>query len=55
MKNLSEHVHGLIYDDKERFEKEAFERLKAELTLAFSAPDSSYSELNAQNVFNRNS
>jgi len=55
MKNSSEHVYGLIYDDNERFEKRLFERLRAELALAFSAPDSSYSELNAQDIFNRNS
>lgn len=53
--NVSEYVRSLIRNDKERFEKESFERLKAELTLAFSAPDSSYSELSAQDVFNRNS
>ena len=53
--DVSEYVRSLIRNDKERFEKESFERLKAELTLAFSAPDSSYSELSAQDVFNRNS
>ena len=52
--NISEYVRSLIRNDKSRFEKEAFERLKAELTLAFSAPDSSYSELSAQDIFNRN-
>jgi len=53
--NVSEYVRSLIRNDKERFEKESFERLKAELMLAFSAPDSSYSELSAQDIFNRNS
>jgi antitoxin ParD1/3/4 len=52
--NISEYVRSLIRNDKSRFEKEAFERLKAELTLAFSAPDSSYSALSAQDIFNRN-
>ena len=52
--NISEYIRSLIRDDKKRFEQEAFDRLKAELTLAFSAPDSSYSKLNAQDVFNRN-
>ncbi|MBT3195433.1 MAG: addiction module antitoxin [Candidatus Ruthia sp.] len=53
--NISEYVRSLIRDDKKRFEQEAFERLKAELTLAFSAPDSSYSKLSAEDIFNRNS
>ena len=39
--NISEYVRGLIRKDKERSEKEKFEKLKAELALAFSAPDSS--------------
>ncbi len=52
--NISEYVRSLIRSDKERFEKESFERLKAELTLAFSVPDSSYSELSAQDIFDRN-
>lgn len=33
--NISEYVRSLIRNDKIRFEKEAFERLNAELTLAF--------------------
>ena len=53
--NISEYVRSLIRDDKARFEKESFERLKAELILAFSAPDSAYSELSAEDIFNRNS
>jgi len=52
--NISEYVRSLIRNDKDRFEKEAFERLKAELTLAFSASDSSYSALSAKDIFNRN-
>lgn len=43
-----------ICSDKGRVEKEALERLKAELTLAFSMPDSSYSKLDAQTIFDRN-
>ena len=53
--NISEYIRSLIRDDKKRFEQEAFERLKAELMLAFSAPDSSYSKLSAEDIFNRNS
>jgi len=53
--NISEYVRGsLIRKDKERSEKEKFEKLKAELALAFSAPDSSYSKVSAQDVFDRN-
>ena len=52
--NISEYVRSLIRKDKERSEKEKFEKLKAELALAFSAPDSSYSKVSAQDVFDRN-
>jgi len=45
---------ALIRKDKDKAEKEKFEKLKAELMLAFSAPDSSYSEVSAQDVFDRN-
>jgi len=51
--NISEYVR-LIRKDKDKAEKEKFEKLKAELMLAFSAPDSSYSEVSAQDVFDRN-
>ncbi|MGV0761352.1 type II toxin-antitoxin system ParD family antitoxin [Tistrella mobilis] len=52
--NISEYVRDLIRRDKARVEKEAFERLKAELTHAFSAPDSSYIQLTAADVIARN-
>lgn len=52
--NISEYVRDLIRRDKERVESEAFERLQAELTLAFSAPDSSYQTLTAAAVIARN-
>jgi Arc/MetJ-type ribon-helix-helix transcriptional regulator len=39
--NVSEYIRDLIRRDKERAEKEAFERLRAELTHAFAAPESS--------------
>ena len=52
--NISEYVRSLIRNDKNRFEKEPFERLKAELMLAFSTPDSSYSVLSAEDIFSRN-
>lgn len=40
--------------DKERAETQAFDRLKAELTDAFAAPDSSYEPLTAAKVIARN-
>lgn len=52
--NISEYVRSLIRNDKEQTEQVAFERLKAELTHSFSQPESSYIELNVQNIFDRN-
>lgn len=52
--NISEYVRDLIRRDKERAEQEAFERLKAELTLAFAAPDDSFHPLSASQVIARN-
>ncbi len=52
--NVSEYIRDLIRRDKERVEREAFERLKAELTRAFAAPDSSYKPLTAAEVIARN-
>lgn len=52
--NVSEYVRDLIRRDKERTEREAFERLKAELTGAFAAPDSSYQPLTAAEIIARN-
>lgn len=52
--NVSEYVRSLIRRDKERVEAEAFERLKAELTHAFAAPESSYQPLTAADVIERN-
>ncbi len=52
--NISEYVRSLIRLDKARFERAAFKRLKAELALAFSAPDSTYSKLSAQDIFDAN-
>ena len=39
--NVSEYIRDLIRRDKERVEQEAFERLKAELTRSFAAPEES--------------
>lgn len=52
--NVSEYVHDLIRRDKERADQEALERLKAELTQAFSAPDETYRPLSASDIIARN-
>jgi putative addiction module CopG family antidote len=52
--NVSEYIRDLIRRDKERAEREAFERLKAELTRAFAAPEASYQPLTAADVIARN-
>ena len=52
--NVSEYIRDLIRRDKERVEREAFDRLKAELTRAFAAPEDSYKRLTATEVIARN-
>ena len=52
--NVSEYVSDLIRRDKERAEKQALDRLKAELAHAFAAPESSYESLTAAHVIARN-
>ncbi len=52
--NVSEYVRDLIRRDKERVEREAFERLKAELGVAFAAPDTTYTALTANQLIARN-
>ena len=52
--NVSEYIRDLIRRDKERLEQETFDRLKAELTRAFAAPDASYHPLSASDVIARN-
>lgn len=52
--NVSEYVRDLIRRDKARAERDAFERLKAELSRAFAAPDSAYRPLDAEAVIARN-
>lgn len=52
--NVSEYIRDLIRRDKERVEEAAYERLKAELSHAFAAPDSSYELLSAADVIARN-
>ncbi len=52
--NVSEYIRDLIRRDKERVEQQSFERLKAELSHAFSAPENSYVSLTAAEVIKRN-
>lgn len=52
--NVSEYIRDLIRRDKERAEREAFDRLKAELNRAFAAPEESYKPLTAAEVIARN-
>lgn len=51
----SAYVGNIIRKDKDRAEAVLFERLKAELNVAFAAPDDSYSALTADDVITRNS
>jgi len=52
--NVSECARDLIRRDMERVDRDSFYRLKAELTRAFSAPDSAYQVLDADTVVRRN-
>ncbi|MDO5624464.1 MAG: addiction module antitoxin [Pseudomonadota bacterium] len=52
--NVSEFIRDLIRRDKARKEREAFARLKAELSHAYAAPDAAYAPLTAAEVMARN-
>ena len=52
--NVSEYIRDLIRRDKERSEREACDRLRAELVRAFAGPDSSFHPLSAADVIARN-
>tara|TARA_R110002095_G_scaffold208363_1_gene194018 strand:+ start:841 stop:1095 length:255 start_codon:yes stop_codon:yes gene_type:complete len=52
--NVSEYIRDLIRRDKERAEQETFNRLKAELSHAFAAPEESYRALTPAEVIARN-
>ena len=52
--SVSEYVRDLIRRDKARSEREAFDRLKAELERAFAAPDDTYHALSAADVIAKN-
>lgn len=51
--NVSEYVRDLIRRDKQRLEAEAFEKLKAELQMAFSAPEEEYVTMTAEQFLER--
>ena len=53
--NASEYIRDLIRKDKAQADQKAFEALKVELQQAFSAPESSYIELSADDIIARNS
>ncbi len=52
--NVSEYIRDLIRRDKARAERDAFDRLKAELERAFAAPDDTYHVLSAADVIANN-
>lgn len=52
--NVSEYIRDLIRRDKERADKQAFDRLVAEVRHAFAAPESSYKVVTAAEVIARN-
>ena len=52
--NVSEYVRDLIRHDREKAERKAFERLTAELTRAFQAPEDTFLPLSAAEVIARN-
>lgn len=52
--NVSEYIRDLIRRDKERTDIQSFERLKAELKLAFTTSESSYVSLTAADIIKRN-
>ncbi|MFT6103117.1 MAG: putative addiction module CopG family antidote [Granulosicoccus sp.] len=48
--NASEYIRDLIRKDKAQTNQKAFDTLQAELQHAFSAPESSYIELSADDI-----
>lgn len=52
--SVSEYLRDLIRRDKSQAEREAFDRLKAELQRAFAAPDDTYQALSAAVVISSN-
>lgn len=54
MRTSATYMRDLIRRDKERAEREAFIRLKTELTYAFAAPDAASGPQTAAKVIARN-
>ncbi len=52
--NVSEYIRDLIRKDKAQADETAFQRLKAELTQAFAAPETAYKQLSAADLIARN-
>lgn len=52
--NVSEYIRDLIRRDMEHKDQLAFEQLKAELVLAFAAPEKSYQKLTKEQFLARN-
>lgn len=52
--NVSEYLRHLIRSDQAHAEQQAFKRLKAELALAYAAPDASYELMTAAGIVRRN-
>ncbi|MGA9657853.1 MAG: hypothetical protein WBQ60_01965 [Asticcacaulis sp.] len=52
--NVSEYIRDLIRKDRDKADEAALQRLKAELTHAFAAPESSYKPMSAADVIARN-
>lgn len=52
--NVSENIRDLIRQDKKYAEQRKFESVKAELQLAFAAPEQDYTALTAADIFKRN-
>ncbi|MEC3910699.1 addiction module antitoxin [Sphingobium sp. CR2-8] len=52
--NVSEYIRDLIRRDKAQVESQRLAHLKAELTQAFAAPESSYQSLDASMIIARN-
>ena len=52
--NVSEYLRDLIRSDQAHAELQAFKRLKAELALAYAAPEASYESMTAADIVRRN-
>ncbi len=53
-RSVNEHIRDSIRRNKDQTEKAAIDQLKADLTNAFAAPETSYKPLTASEVIARN-